>query len=163
MTESAADIQKYLNVIEGDFGNKQKVQEGQSIDLGISTGGADIGSRYLFENGLRWLEILQESNQFWVVEHGYIEHDADTQELLSKYDLTRMINLGEMMLDDIQSDDLLLESSIDSEFNIFMEKVDKYLLVNYQMDSQHFNFDWRVLFEDGLTPTQAAEWVILEE
>jgi len=165
MKESAADIQKYLNVIQGDFGKEEQLDENQIINLGVATGGASLGYRYSFENGVRWLQIIEESDQFWLVEHGYIEYEADTRELLSKHDLARMISRGEMVFEEIEDfdDDLLLECVDDNEFDVFMEKVDKYLLVNYRLETQFMEYDWKEAFDKGLPPNQAVEEAVLLE
>lgn len=165
MKESSADIQQYLKVIQGNFGEKEQLDENHIINLGVATGGAELGDRYSFENGLRWLQIIEESDQFWLIEHGYVEYEADTRELLSKHDLARMISRGEMVFEKFEEfdDDLLLESFNNDEFDIFMESVDKYLLVNYQIESQFIGYSWKEAFERGLSPNQAVEEAILLE
>ena len=170
MKESAADIQQYLNIIQGDFlkknQEKDSINENHTINLGVATGGANVGSKYIFDNGLRWLKVLDESDQFWIVEHGFLEYDADSRELLSKHDLARMISRGEMVFEEIEElDGFLLETPNDEDgsFNIFMEKVDKFLLVNYQLESQFMDYDWSFAFDKGLTPFQAVEEAVLLE
>lgn len=166
-SESAGDIQEYLNILQGNL-SKEVVAEDQIIDLGISTAGAEVGQTYIFENGIRWAKIISEKDDHWQIEHGLIEHESDDIDYMSKYDMTKMIRSGEMILTEVEEDDLdeLFENfdeEIEDEFTIFMEKVDRYLLINYSRESKDFEYLWENAWKEEKLPNEAAdEAVILE-
>ncbi len=89
-SESAGDIQEYLNILQGNL-SKESITENQIIDLGISTAGAEIGQTYVFEEGIRWAKIISEKEDYWQIEHGLREHESDDIDYLSKYDMTKTI------------------------------------------------------------------------
>ena len=85
---------------------------------------------------MRWAKIICEDEEFWQIEHGFIEYNADSVDYISKKDMTDMIRSGEMILnedDNAETTDLLEESfCLDnlSDFNNFIEKVERYLFLN---------------------------------
>ena len=163
--ESAADIIKYLDIIDGNIPT-ERLKEGDEVHLGINTQGATVGNHYLFDNGIRWMKILEESDQHWLIEYGLLGHAANTEEYILMQDLSSMIRNGEMTLyETIETDDILTESlsDDDSEFNEFMEKVDRYLLVNHLMESQDFDYAWKVAWAEGTSASEACEEAIILE
>lgn len=166
-SESAGDIQEYLNIIQGNL-SKEVVTENQIIDLGISTAGAEVDQTYIFENGIRWAKIISEKDDHWQIEHGLIEHESDDIDYMSKYYMTKMIRSGEMILTEVEEDDFdelfeSFEEEIEDEFTIFMEKVDRYLLINYNRESKDFEYLWEESWKEEKLPDEAAdEAVILE-
>ena len=161
--ESAADIVKYLDIVEGT--QPVPLKEGDMVHLGIDTQGVEVGQRYLFDNGIRWIGILEETESQWIVEHGLIEHDADDNLHISKREIASMIHNGEMILHEVEYEDILTESSTidDGEFNDFMMKVDRYLLINHMMESQDFDYPWKIAWAEDKIPSEAAEEAILLE
>lgn len=166
-SKSAGDIQEYLNILRGNL-SKEVVTENQIIDLGISTAGAEIGQTYVFEEGIRWAKIISEKDDYWQIEHGLLEHESDDVDFMSKYNMTKMIRSGEMVLTEFEENDLdgLFESvdeEFEDEFTIFMEKVDRYLLINYERESTDFEYLWEEAWKEDKLPIEAAdEAVILE-
>jgi len=165
MSESSADIVKYLNIIEGK--NNQDINiSNNEIFLGIPTEGAEINKTYIFENGLRWLKIIDEQEDLWLVETGLIEYDNDSVEYISKHDLSTMIKNGTMILkEEIKTN--LTESkfspSDNLEFDIFMESVNRYLLLNYNKESNELNYPWKIAWAENKLPFEAAEEAIMED
>ena len=157
MKESAADIQKYLDILQGNLRQpKKQINEHKIVDLGVATGGVEVGQTYTFDNGVRWANILNEENEHWLIEYGFIEHSADSQEYISKHDMAVMVGRGEMILH--EKEDVLLENDEkNSGFEIFMERVNRYLLLNYDSESDNFSFDWNKAYESGLSPHEAAD------
>jgi hypothetical protein len=164
MKESAKDIQQYMNIIDGNFGDRPLVTE-SSVDCGIHTAGAGIGDTYLFENGIRWARIIKEEGNYWLLECGLLEYDADDEIYLSKRDMTDMIVSGEMILEEIisSSEQILVESTNDNGFEPFLEGVNRYLLKNVLRESDEFEYNWRDAYNNGLTPIEAAEEAIFLE
>ena len=62
MSESAGDIQQYLDIVGGKRAPEQNIMENNIVDLGNSTGTVQIGQTYVFDNGLRWVKIINEEN-----------------------------------------------------------------------------------------------------
>ena len=162
MPESSTDIQKYSNIISGEF-SKELPKEGDIIDLGISTSGARLNESYTFNNGTRWAKLIKDEETNWLVECGFLEHNADIRELISKHNFSKLIKRGEMTLvEEVKDNDELLESIDDGVFGEFMDKVDRYLLVNEGTESQNYEFDWRGASKDGMSPIEAAEEAIIK-
>lgn len=167
MTGSSDDIKEYLNIIEGNFPVKENINEDKSIDLGLSTAGAVVGQLYLYDNGLRWAKLMEEDENHWIIEHGFLEYDADSVEYITKYDMTVMIRSGEMNLSENSIEETLLEESLilddDDGFDDFMDSVERYLLVNESKETVDFEYDWRNAWSEGKTPVETAEEAILLE
>jgi len=166
-SESAGDIQEYLNILQGNL-SKEVVTENQIIDLGISTAGAEVGQTYVFDNGVRWAKIINENDNHWQVEHGLLEHESDDVDYVSKHDMTKMIRSREMILTEVEEDDLdeLFESfdeEFEDEFTIFMEKVDRYLLINYSRESKDFEYLWEDAWKEDKLPNEAADEAVIFE
>jgi len=165
MSESASDIQEYLNILQGNL-PKENITENQIIDLGISTAGAEVGQTYVFDNGIRWAKIINENDNHWQIEHGLLEHESDDVDYMSKYDMTKMIRSGEMILTEVEEDlGELFESfeEVEDEFTIFMEKVDRYLLINYSRESKDFEYLWEEAWKEEKLPNEAADEAIIFE
>ena len=163
-SKSAGDIQEYLNILQGNL-SKEAVTENQIIDLGISTAGAEVGQIYIFDNGIRWAKIISEKDDHWQVEHGLLEYESDDIDYISKYNITKMIRSGEMILTEDDLDELFesFDEEFEDEFTIFMEKVDRYLLINYSKESKDFEYLWEEAWKEEKFPNEAAdEAVILE-
>jgi len=166
MTGSSDDIQEYLNIIDGNFPVKESNNENTSIDLGISTAGAVVGQLYLYDNGLRWAKLVEDEENHWLIEHGFLEYEKDSTEYISKHDMTTMIRSGDMNLLETSTDNIILEESLtldDVEFDNFMDKVERYLLVNESKESTDFEYDWHDAWTEGKTPVETAEEAILLE
>ncbi len=161
--ESAADIVKYLDIIADE--KEKPLQEGDTVHLGVATQGVEIGNRYLFDNGIRWVSVLNETDSHWLVEHGLIEHDANDEQYVDKREMASMIHNGEMILCESNYEDVLMESSEidDGEFNDFMMGVDRYLLINYMIESQEFDYAWKIAWAEGKEPSEACEEAIILE
>ena len=164
MKESAADIVKYLDIIDENT-SAENLQEETEIHLGINTQGVDVGQRYFYDNGIRWIRILEDIDDAWLIEHGLIEHNAEDSMHISKQDISTMIKNGEMILEEIKEEDILTESLFnEDEFSEFMERVDRYLLVNYMVESKDCNYAWKVAWAEGKLPSEACdEAIILED
>jgi len=161
--ESAADIIKYLDIVQND-GPEHTLKEGDEVHLGINTQGATVGQHYLFDYGIRWMKIVEDNDQHWLIEHGLLEHDADEKQYITKYELSSMIHTGEITLNEVVDEDVLTESlKADTEFNEFMSKVDRYLLINYLVESKEFNYAWRVAWAESKSPLEACEEAIILE
>lgn len=166
-SKSAGDIQEYLNILQGNL-SKEVVTENQIIDLGISTAGADVGQTYVFDNGIRWAKIISEKDNHWQLEHGLLEHESDDVDYMSKYDMTKMIRSGEMLLTEFEENNLdeLFENydeEIEDEFTIFMEKVDRYLLINYDRESRDFEYLWEEAWKEEKLPIEAVDEAVIFE
>lgn len=165
MTGSSDDIKEYLNIIEGNFPVKENNDENIPIDLGISTAGAVIGQLYLYDNGLRWVKLTEEEENHWLIEHGFLEYEADSTEYISKHDMTVMIRSGEMNLLENLSEEIILEESLtlDDGFDDFIDSIERYLLVNESKETVDFEYDWHNAWSEGKTPVETAEEAILLE
>ena len=170
MTGSCDDIQQYLNIVDGNFDKKEVINESKTVDLGISTGGASVGQVFHFEEGIKWARIIEEEGDHWLIEHGIVEYPAEMTEYISKFDLKSMINDGMMVLQENSEEigdttDALFES-IDSDeenFDDYINRVDRYLLVNENRESHEYSYDWREALSEGKTPQEAADEAILFE
>ncbi len=167
-SESAGDIQEYSKIIQGKLPNEEIIAENQIIDLGISTAGADVGQTYIFDNGIRWAKIISEKDDHWQIEHGLLEYESDDIDYISKYDITKMIRSGEMILTEVAEDDLdelfeTYDEEIEDEFTIFMEKVDRYLLINYERESKDFEYLWEEAWKQDKQPIEAADEAVIFE
>lgn len=165
MKESCADIAKYLSIVEGRIETTpSEMNDEGHIHLGIHSAGASIGKIYLFDNGLQWLKIVSENADNWIVQYGLIEHQSNNFETISKRDLSSLIARGELeLLNENHEIDLILESNnMLSEYDEFLNKVNKYLLRNYNLESQDIDFDWVKAWKQGLMPDEAAEEAILQ-
>lgn len=166
MTESAADIIKYLDIVKGKI-SKDNASEEIHVDLGISTRGADVGNAYTFDNGLCWARIIGEEDSHWLIEHGLLEHAAIDTAYISKYDMTGMLRSGEMVFTVIDEDKDILEEKLQTEefyFDEFIVKVDRYLLVNENKEVDDFDYNWNDAFRRGLSSVEAVdEAIILED
>ena len=151
MTGGGDDIKGYLNIIEGKFPVAQDDSSDSSIYLGVSIAGVEQGNVYIYDNGLRWAKILQEDDNFWSFEHGFLEYGADSVGYISKNDMTDMIRSGEM----------LLEKKQKNTPNIFLEKVERYLFINEEKDYDDYTYDWNDAWSTGKSPVDAAEEAIL--
>lgn len=165
--ESAADIIKYLNIIDGNP-SSERLTEGTDIHLGILTEGADVGLSYIFDNGLHWAKITEEHGDNWLIECGLLEYEADIIEYISKHDMASMIRQNEMILQENQENqenDILSESinEGDEEFDKFINGVDRYLLVNYMKESKDLDYPWKIAWAENKIPSEAAEEAILLE
>ena len=123
-------------------------------------------NEYLFENGTRWAKIVDYDTENLKIEHGFREYEADSVGYITIYEMNRMISNGEMVLfeeiDDI--DDILLETdSNNNDFMKFIEKVDRYLLVNENKESSEFEYLWSEAWSDGKSPIDAAEEAIIND
>ena len=168
MTGGGTDIQEYLNIIEGNFPAKNESGTSTPIDLGVATAGASIGQMYFYDNGLRWAKIISEEDNFWQIEHGFLEYNADSVDYISKYDMTDMIRSGDMILNEniTEPTEILEESFILddlSDLDIFMEKVEHYLFKNENREIDEYNYDWKAAWSEGKTAVEAAEEAILLE
>ena len=165
MTGSSDDIKEYLNIIEGNFPINESKDDNTPIDLGISTAGASMGQLYLYDNGLRWAKLVEDEENHWLIEHGFLEYEADSAEYISKRDMTNMIRSNEMILsEEIKDIDILEESlTLDDGFDDFMENIDRYLLINENKESVDFEYDWHNAWSEGKTPVETAEEAMLLE
>jgi hypothetical protein len=165
MTGGGDDIKGYLNIIEGKFPVAQDDSSDSSIYLGVSIAGVEQGNVYIYDNGLRWAKILQEDDNFWSFEHGFLEYGADSVGYISKNDMTDMIRSGEMLLEKKQKNTPnILEEMLslnDTEFDIFLEKVERYLFINEEKDYDDYTYDWNDAWSTGKSPVDAAEEAIL--
>ncbi len=165
MTESAADIIKYLDIVDGKL-PKEQIDEGIDVDLGVSTRGADVGNAYTFDNGLCWARIIGEEDSYWKIEHGLLEHTASDTAFISKNDMTDMLRSGEMISEILEEKQDILEETLKTEksyFEEFLTNVDRYLLVNENKEFDDFDYNWDDAFQRGLSPIEAVdEAVILE-
>ncbi len=165
MTESAADIIKYVDIVDGKVPTEQ-ITEGTDVDLGVSTRGADIGNAYSFDNGLCWVRIIGDEDSHWLVEHGLLEHSATDTAYISKNDMTDMIRVNEMVFTVMDDDVDILEESLQTEdyyFEEFLTKVDRFLLVNENKEVDDFDYNWNEAFQQGLTPIEAVDEAIILE
>lgn len=164
--ESAADIIKYLDIVDGNLPS-EKLVEGDSVHLGILTEGADIGHSYTYDNGLRWAKITEEQGDHWLIECGLLEYETDNVEYMSKHDMASLIRKNVMILQEDQDNDILTESlstkDNDNDFNKFIDRVDRYLLVNYMKESTDLNYPWKIAWAEDRIPSEAAEEAILLE
>ena len=163
---SSDDIKEYLNIIDGKFPIKESSDGNTLVSLGVSVGGATPGQTYMFDSGSRWATIIEEGEDHWLIAHGFLEYEADSEEYISKYDMTNMIRSGEMNLmeESLAETDILEESlTLDNEFNMYMDKVDRYLLINEDREATDFDYDWSDAWSEGKTSIEAAEDAILSE
>lgn len=161
--ESAADIIKYLDIIDDPL--PAKLKEGDSIHLGVAIQGVEVGQQYLFDNGIRWMTIISETDSSWFIEYGLIEHSAEDNQHILKREISSKIHSGELVLNETDYDDILAESSTvdDGEYNNFMLCVDRYLLINHMIESQDLDYAWKIAWAEGIEPSEACEEAILLE
>lgn len=167
MPGSCDDIQEYLNIIKGNFPKQENNEENTSINLGISTAGAQCSQTYIHDNGLRWVKLLEDDENCWLIEHGFLEHDADATEYITKHDMATMIRSGEMnLIEESLLEVELLEESLtleDNEFDEFMDKVERYLIINEDRESFDLEYDWHDAWLENKTPVESIEEAILLE
>lgn len=164
--ESASDIRRYLKIVGSDAEPvlteaSQPVQS--SIDLGVSTRGVSVGQTYTYDNGLKWLKVISEDEQVWCCEVGLLEYQSHDVIAVSKVDLSQMVRTGEVVLHEATkaSVEVLSESSTNKLFESWKERVDRYMLVNYGIESGDCDFSWEEAFENGLQPSEAADEAVL--
>jgi len=165
MTGSSDDIKDYLNIIQGNFPIMEEKQS-PSISFGISTADADIGQLYLFENGLRWAKIINEVDNHWIIEHGFLEYEADSTEYISKMEMTSMIRLNEMVKTIEEERVDILEETLnmhDTDYDDYMNKIERYLLINENRETFEFDYDWKNAWSTGKDPIETVEDAILME
>ena len=166
MMESATDIAKYLGIVQGDL-PKDQMPKVTEVDLGLSTAGASIGDQYIFENGLRWAEIISEDNDCWVIKHGLVEYEANDLTYLPKHEMTQLIRNGEMVLREYEEIDDILEESLEDDSNAlfedFLYRANRYLLVNENKEIDDFEYDWKHAYLSGLSATEAADEAVALE
>ena len=160
MVESCTDIQKYLEIIyETDDGSSSEpfLVEVSNVNC------IGAGQRYSYANGTRWIEIISDEDDCWLVECGLLEHSAQKTEFYTKRDIDLMIQNGDIVLCEETETDELMESLNDKEFDHFIEKVDRYLLINEGKDSSDFSYNWRKAWTGKYPPAEAAQDAILGE
>lgn len=157
MIESCKDIGKYLSILQNEV-----LQETSSNDDLIIINEM-IGNMYTVDDGIRWIKIIDEKDDTWLIEHGYIEHEADGIEYLSKSNLSHMIITDELKLLEIKELEynFIVESIDDNKFEKFMDKVERYILINERHESSEYTYNWREAWEQGLTSSEAAEEAII--
>lgn len=164
MAESSADIIKYLEIIENKGPMTGSVDE-TDIDLGATTEGVDIGKMYTFDGGLCWAKVVSEEDDCWIIEHGLLEHQAGGTEYMSKYDMAEMVRNGSMVYIEEELD--ILEESFELEesgLDEFIDRVNRFLLVNEGKEVEDFDYNWNDAYSKGLSPVEAAdEALILED
>lgn len=161
-TPDATEIERYLSILEGNVKEDIEKSNESVIDLGISLCGAKVGKRYLYEYGTRWLKIIEDKNDHWGVVHGFVGHDPDDKTYIEKSRISDMIQ--EMYLEPIDEEEkTLVESQNNNQLDEYIEKVDRYLLLNYDIDSSMMNEDWKSLMKEGYAPNEAAELAMLKE
>jgi len=168
MTDSSCDdIQEYLNIVQGNFPINESQNDDDSVSFGVSTAGAIAGDTYIYDNGLRWAQLVEEEENHWFIRNGFLEYSADTEEYISKHDMTSMIRSGDMVLfEEDASDDVLLEETLsleDGKFDDFMNNVERYLLINEGRETFDFDYEWSDAWLEGKTPSESADEAILLE
>lgn len=159
MVESCKDIQGYLTIIEGNNVRNPNIID-ENINQSINN---MLDKEYLFENGTRWAKIIDCDDENLKIEHGFREYEADSVGYITIYEMNRMISVGDMVLfEEVDSiDDILLESCDDNDFIEFIERVDRYLLVNENKESIELEYSWSEAWTDGKTPIEAAEEAVI--
>ena len=152
MIESCKDIEKYLLILKNE-----KLQE-SSLNENVTSINEMIGNIYTIDDGIRWIKIIDEKDNNWLIEHGFIEHEADGIEYLSKSNLSHMIIHDELKLLEVKEleYDVIVESNNNQEFENFMDRVERYILINEQNESSTYTYNWKEAWEKGLDSSEAA-------
>lgn len=161
MKENVADIVRYIDAVEGRYDPTSTEPQDGSIHLGINEGGASVDSVYTLDDGVRWLRIMEDHESHWMIEHGWIECEADEQEFIQKQDLTEMIQDGLVRPMDRSPNEMISESKSTALFETWLDKVDRYLLTNYNMEHSSLEYPWTVAWAEEKTPYEASEEAVL--
>ena len=117
---------------------------------------------------LHYPKLVENEENHWLIDHGFLEHKADSTEYISKHDMAVMIRSGEMnLLEENSSETLILEESLtlesNNDFEDFIKSVDRYLLINENKESSDFEYNWQNAWSEGKNPIETAEEAILLE
>lgn len=154
-----ADIVHYIDAVEGRI--DVPMNESGSVHLGINTAGADVDNMYSLDDGVRWLRIVEDHDSHWMIEHGWVECDPDTEEFIHKQDLTEMIQDGLVRPLEKTSTQMVSESQDQTLFETWLDKVDRYLLTNYNMEHGVLDYPWKMAWAEDKTPYEASEEAVL--
>jgi hypothetical protein len=159
MNQNVGDIIRYIDAVEGRI--DAPVNESGTIDLGMNTGGAEVDSLYSLDDGVRWLKIVEDHDSHWMIEHGWVDCYPDAEEFIYKQDLTEMIQDGVLRPDQKSSTQIVSESQEQALFESWLDKVDRYLLTNYDMEHGILDYPWQVAWAEDKTPYEASEEAVL--
>lgn len=155
----AIEIERYLRIIEGSNERTVLVTESEQVNTTIYFGNINVSDILLYEDGTRWVKIIEDQPFDWVVDHGYIGSPAEERIIVEKAEISSMMRDNILYRDNSASITPLLESDTAvTKFDIFLEKIDNYLLRNYQTDNSEYNTNWKSLYESGCSPGDAAEY-----
>jgi len=155
----AIEIERYLRIIDGSSERTVRVTESDHVNTTIYFGNVKIDDILLYEDGTRWIKIVEDQDFDWVVDHGYIGNPSEGRIIVEKAEVSSMIRDNILYKDNSKTVSPLLESDTAvTKFDIFLEKIDRYLLRNYQTDNTAYNTDWKSLYESGCLPCNAAEY-----
>lgn len=154
------EIKRYLHILDG--AQAAEVNPIVNEDNTLYFGNIKIGSRFLYEDGLRWIKVVSEKADKWIINYGFAGSKAEAQIAIQKSELSSLLCEDKIEYDD-EKQESLFEGIVETntKYDEFMEKIDRYLLKNYQVESSNVEADWESLFEDGYSPSDAAEYAFL--
>lgn len=161
MKENVGDIIRYIDAIEGRIENPHTNSD--TVHLGIATGGAEPQDVFSLDDGVRWLKIVEDYGSHWQIEHGWVDCDPDTCEFIEKHDLTEMIQDGMLRPQEKTSTEIVNESQNRSQslYESWLDRVDRYLLTNYNMEHGVLDYPWKIAWAEHKTPYEASEEALL--
>lgn len=161
MKENVGDIIRYIDAVEGRIDIPH--YSGDSVHLGIATGGVETDDIFSLDDGVRWLRIVEDHGHHWQIEHGWVDCDPDTSEFIEKHDLTEMIQDGILRPREKNSTQIVTESQEQSQslYESWLNRVDRYLLTNYNMEHSVLDYAWKVAWAEDKTPDEASEEALL--
>lgn len=156
----AKDIAKYIRILNGEIDNRTQMQEAAVVDLGTSLRGVEPGNVYAFDGGTKWLEIIADAGDCWEINQGATGYISENYSFIKKSTISQLIK--EFYLEPCNAKQLMEVNNSAAEFNQYLEKVDRYLMLNYQKSTADFDINWKDLFEDGFSPSEAAEYLLID-
>lgn len=156
----AQEISRYLKILEGDLGHESVMNEDGIIDLGVSLLGASVNKVYHYENGTRWLKIVEDKGDAWVVESGYIGYSHDEIIEIEKGTFSSLIREMYVVPTEEENETLLEQRQQPRTLGDYISSIDRYLLANYGIDTSSITEDWKSLFDEGVEPADAAEYAL---
>lgn len=156
------EMEKYLQIItENNENNKNLVRTSvieSLIENNIYFGNVSVGNNYIYEDGTQWIKILENKNTYWKIEQGFAGDAIGNKIDVKKSEVSTLLRDNKIYQ---ENNKLSIINENNNAYEIFLEKTDRYLLKNYQLESSNIKIDWKSLFEDGYSPSDAAEYALL--
>ena len=153
----AKEIINYMHAVN----QMTESSEPQDNVLGRNGLGLDESHVFSLDHGTRWLQIVESDQYHFMIEHGYIDCEADQQEWIEKIHLAELVRDGTITIVNQRDNQKLQESHTHNDFDGWIDRVDRYLLVNYNLEHDQLEADWKDLYDQNLTPQEAADYAAM--